>query len=969
MRLEHLQIGGFGCLEGTAVDFAPGLTVVLGTNEAGKSTVLWAIRAALYGLDAGGQGRPVAGSPWARWRPWTGRRYDLTLVYQLRDGRRFRVARRFDEREQPTQVLELGGRDVTDEMRRGRSVVPAAVHLGIDEPVFSATAWLGEAGLDPQDADTPWGRADHLRETIERLADSASRATAAEALERLRRAMDRVGTEQRSKTPLGRASLRLAEVERQLAQARSIADRLAAEQDRLLALDQEAAEAEERRDRAEVAWLLARLADIRWRARELAATREELERVQALVDQWQRYASFPADQLERVVAIGTDLRRARREEEAAVTLWHEAEARLGAVERRRQEVAAGVRALEGLAIDPAAVDRDALEQRRAELASAEAAAAEATRAVEQAMAGAAALRAEVANTGLGSVPVGQADVLADLLEAARAPRRSGRWLPRVAEAVAVLCLGAAAVEWRLGLRAGALGTLALVAAWLVAARLADRLVGGSAAEARRRLSQRFRGIDTSDAGLERAAANLDALRRLHAELQRREALVVATRDQAALAARRLDEVATRCVEWAAALGVRSAVRSGDVPPGPVPGGPTATAAASTVVAEARAALEALDRALAAGHRRAELHAEAEALAAEAAECRRLEEAAARAQETRRLLEKQLERVLAAAGLEPVADPDQAIAAFRQGATIRHQLEQNSVRLAQLRQRLATFGPGAGEALAHAEEAVLADLARRGAASLAGQTDQPPPPGELARLEAEKERARQAASAARARADDLRARLRGALEPVDGRPSIADLEDERAACLAVREHCLHQLAALRRASEVIAEAAREVHRNVAPRLADSLRRRLDLLTEGRYTDVNVDADHFEVTLAARDRPELVPMGLVSRGTRDQVSLLLRLALVEVLSDAGEPVPVLLDDPLATSDPRRRRTALDFLLRLSSATQVVLATTDPATAEMVQGVADCAVVRLAVPPGRTTPRLHVLGAYSPQAWDTT
>ncbi len=70
----------------------------------------------------------------------------------------------------------------------------------------------------------------------------------------------------------------------------------------------------------------------------------------------------------------------------------------------------------------------------------------------------------------------------------------------------------------------------------------------------------------------------------------------------------------------------------------------------------------------------------------------------------------------------------------------------------------------------------------------------------------------------------------------------------------------------------------------------------------------------------------------------MSLLLRLALAEVLSDAGEDVPLLLDEPLLSADPARRATALRFLWNLSATNQVVLSTSDPGLVEALEEVCE-------------------------------
>jgi uncharacterized protein YhaN len=242
------------------------------------------------------------------------------------------------------------------------------------------------------------------------------------------------------------------------------------------------------------------------------------------------------------------------------------------------------------------------------------------------------------------------------------------------------------------------------------------------------------------------------------------------------------------------------------------------------------------------------------------------------------------------------------------------------------------------------------LASRGGDVGAVAAAEPLDHSRLQDLETAAEHARQGAVAAATAAAALRARLG---EMRGSTASLADLEDERAACVAARDRGLHQLAALHRAAELIENATRSIHRDLAPRLATSVADRLALMTEGRYTAVNVDTAHFEVSLLGRDRPDLVPLDLVSHGTRDQVSLLLRLALAEVLSGAGEQVPLLLDEPLLSADPQRRATALRFLWNLSATNQVVLGTSDPTLVSALEAVCegDQPVV-LAMPPACPT-----------------
>jgi uncharacterized protein YhaN len=287
------------------------------------------------------------------------------------------------------------------------------------------------------------------------------------------------------------------------------------------------------------------------------------------------------------------------------------------------------------------------------------------------------------------------------------------------------------------------------------------------------------------------------------------------------------------------------------------------------------------------------------------------------------------------------DPAPAIAAFRQGAAVRRSLEGSLSRLGEVRRRIAALGAADDTALAAQITQLGEQLRRRCGDPEAVAEELPLDPGRLHQLELAAERARQEAGTAAASAAALRERLAGAL---DALPPVADLEDDRAACLAVRDRALHQLEALQRASALIEEAARRVHRDIAPRLAASVGERLALLTEGRYDEVDVDAERFAVSLRSPERLELVSAELLSRGTREQVALLLRLALVEALGEAGEPVPLLLDDPVLSADPLRRSNVLTFLQRLSETTQVVLTTSDPQVAEELCQGGPCHLVAL-------------------------
>ena len=390
----------------------------------------------------------------------------------------------------------------------------------------------------------------------------------------------------------------------------------------------------------------------------------------------------------------------------------------------------------------------------------------------------------------------------------------------------------------------------------------------------------------------------------------------------------------RCRALAAEAGVVESTRGVEATPEAVIGG-------------AQRLLDRVDGMALKSRRREELLAEDAVLAAEESACAQSSEDVDRSVRAVANLEIRLRTILKAAGIRiPEGDATAAVTGFRHACELRRRHDAARRRLDEMQRSAHSLG-GDAATLESLETALAEQLMQCGGDPADALAAAPPDAGVLQALDLEAERARRAATSAGEQARELRARLGGVLDTL---PAIADLEDERDACETARDRGLRQLKALRRAAELIEAASRVTHRELAPRLAESLGSRLSLLTGARYIEVNVDTDHFALGLLGRERPDMVPLDAVSHGTRDQVALLLRLALCEVLGGGGERTPLLLDEPLLTSDPMRRDLFIEFLHDLSATHQVLLSTADPAMVEAVSRVTsgDCSVVRLEDPP---------------------
>ncbi len=130
-------------------------------------------------------------------------------------------------------------------------------------------------------------------------------------------------------------------------------------------------------------------------------------------------------------------------------------------------------------------------------------------------------------------------------------------------------------------------------------------------------------------------------------------------------------------------------------------------------------------------------------------------------------------------------------------------------------------------------------------------------------------------------------------------------------------------ALFQALEVLRESVAAYQEEHVSRLAENAGRTLERITRGRYRKVVLDAD-LRPVLSTDDR-EGVTIDSLSRGTHDAFYLALRAALARELA-AREPLPLLLDDPVAHFDEERRGVLLAALEEMAREIQVILLTHD-------------------------------------------
>jgi DNA repair exonuclease SbcCD ATPase subunit len=181
VRIESVSAQGFGPLAGQTLRFAPGLTVVLGDNESGKSSWHAAIFAALCGRRRG-RGRPSVQEQRFidTYQPWGGGAWAVSGVVVLDDGRPIELRQDLSGKVDCRASDTILARDVSAEIMVDGSP-DASAWLGLTRASFQATACVGQSELlGVLEA------ADGLQDALQRATSTAgSSGTAAKAIELL----------------------------------------------------------------------------------------------------------------------------------------------------------------------------------------------------------------------------------------------------------------------------------------------------------------------------------------------------------------------------------------------------------------------------------------------------------------------------------------------------------------------------------------------------------------------------------------------------------------------------------------------------------------------------------------------------------------------------------------------------------------------------------------------------------------
>lgn len=148
MIIKNITVREFGPLEDFSCDLMPGMNVIEGANESGKSSLIGFVRFILYGLPSR-RGEDNAADR-ERALTWRGTAADGSMTV-LSDGKEYRIERRatLGARENCIDRVKMIDLATGTEVHKGE--VPGRVLLGVPQTVFDSTACVRQLDVGALD--------------------------------------------------------------------------------------------------------------------------------------------------------------------------------------------------------------------------------------------------------------------------------------------------------------------------------------------------------------------------------------------------------------------------------------------------------------------------------------------------------------------------------------------------------------------------------------------------------------------------------------------------------------------------------------------------------------------------------------------------------------------------------------------------------------------------------------------------
>jgi len=137
-----------------------------------------------------------------------------------------------------------------------------------------------------------------------------------------------------------------------------------------------------------------------------------------------------------------------------------------------------------------------------------------------------------------------------------------------------------------------------------------------------------------------------------------------------------------------------------------------------------------------------------------------------------------------------------------------------------------------------------------------------------------------------------------------------------------ETAVQRVEVLKKVRELFDEARKNTLTQIAASIGSQVTEYFRELTGGRYPHVEINPDGLEITVYSDEKGDRLDIdGEMSTGTRDQLYMSVRLAMIPAVAGGKKP-PIIMDDALVYFDPERREKAFKILRKLAEEHQVII-----------------------------------------------
>lgn len=196
MKINNIQINGFGNLKEKNLNLKNGINIVFGENETGKSTLANFLKAMFYGVNRNKNGNPF--SEYERFKPWGEGDFSGKIDYEI-NGQNYTAIREFNKNN--CKVFDKEGNEITalfnkDKMRGSEIGIE---QLEIDEETFINSIFVSQKNVEIDDS----GRKSVIQKLTNMIQSGDETISYDKAKQKLqKKLLDEIGSDRTQNKPL-----------------------------------------------------------------------------------------------------------------------------------------------------------------------------------------------------------------------------------------------------------------------------------------------------------------------------------------------------------------------------------------------------------------------------------------------------------------------------------------------------------------------------------------------------------------------------------------------------------------------------------------------------------------------------------------------------------------------------------------------------------------------------------------------